>query len=196
MIVNGSSVLIVAWVKDLQTVRPLLFFLHFLVVTCPPGSEREKERAWFLPFCIHVVQLLSHVWLFATPWTVALQPSLSFTVSQDLLNLVFIESMMISNQLIFCCPFLLLLSIFPSSRFFPTSWLFTSGSHSIEVSASVLLMNIQGWFPLGLTGLISLQSKGLSRVFWSHTPVKTFTLECEWERTCCGLWDPWHASML
>ena len=54
---------------------------------------------------------------------------------------------------------------FPASGSFPMSQLFTSSSQSIEVSASVLPMNIQGWFPLGWTGLISLLSKGLSRVF-------------------------------
>ena len=59
------------------------------------------------------------------------------------------------------------LQSFPASESFPMNWLFKSGSQSIGVlaSASVLPMNIQGWFPLGLTGLISLQSKGLSRVF-------------------------------
>ena len=60
---------------------------------------------------------------------------------------------------------------FPASRFFPMSQLFTSGGKSIgaSASASVLPMNIQGWFPLGLTGWISLQSKGLSRVFSNTT---------------------------
>ena len=69
--------------------------------------------------------------------------------------------------------FLLLPSIFPSIRVFPMSWLCTSGGQSIRasISASVLPMNIQDWFPLGLTGLISLQSKGLSRVF-SNTTVQ------------------------
>ena len=64
-------------------------------------------------------------------------------------------------------------SIFPTSGSFPVSQLFTSGSQSIGDSASapVLLMNIQDWFPLGLTGLISLQSKGLSKVF-SNTTVQ------------------------
>ena len=52
---------------------------------------------------------------------------------------------------------------FPESGSFPMSWLFASGGQSIRASASVLPMNIQWWFPLGLTGLISLQSKGLSR---------------------------------
>ena len=62
---------------------------------------------------------------------------------------------------------------FPASGSFPVSELFASGGQNLGVpaSASVLLMNIQGWFPLGLTGLISLQSKGLSRVF-SNTTVQ------------------------
>ena len=61
------------------------------------------------------------------------------------------------------------LQSFSASGSFPMSWLFASGGQIIEASASVLLMNIQGWFPLGLTGLISLLSKGLSRVFSSTT---------------------------
>ena len=62
---------------------------------------------------------------------------------------------------------------FPESGSFPMSWLFTSGGQSIGASASVLPVNIQGWFPLGLTGLISLLSKWFSRAFsnttiWKH----------------------------
>ena len=69
-------------------------------------------------------------------------------------------------------PLLLLPSIFPNIRgSFSMSWLFTSGGQSIGASASVLLMNIQDWFPLGWTGCISLQSKGLPRVF-SNTTVQ------------------------
>ena len=68
-------------------------------------------------------------------------------------------------------PFSSCLQSFPASGSFPVSWLFTSGGQSIGTSAlaSVLPMNIQGWFPLGLIGLISLLSKGLSRVFSSTT---------------------------
>ena len=68
-------------------------------------------------------------------------------------------------------PFSFCLPSFPASGSFPVSWLFTSGSQSIGVStsASVLPMNIQGCFSLGLTGLISLQSKGLSRIFFRTT---------------------------
>ena len=61
------------------------------------------------------------------------------------------------------------LESFPASGSFPVSWLFTSGGQSIGASASVLPMNVWGWFPLGLTCLISLQTKGLSRVFSSTT---------------------------
>ena len=68
-------------------------------------------------------------------------------------------------------PFSSCLQFFPASGSFPMSWLFTSGGQSIGTSASVLPMNIQGWLPLGLTGLISLQSKGFSRVF-SNTTVQ------------------------
>ena len=71
----------------------------------------------------------------------------------------------------FAVPFSRCLKSFPASGSFPMSWLFASGSQSIRASdsASVLLMNIQGWFPLLLTGLISLQSKGPSKVFSSTT---------------------------
>ena len=75
---------------------------------------------------------------------------------------------------ILCHPFLLLPSIFPTSGSFLMSQLFASGGQNIGVSASasVLPMNIQGWFPLGLTGCISLQSKGFSRVFCNTTVQK------------------------
>ena len=119
-----------------------------------------------------VVQSLSRVRLFLTPWTAARQASLSITSSQSLLKLMSIELVMPSNHLILSRPLLLLL-IFPSIRVFSMSQFFTSGGQSIGVSASasVLPMNIQDWFPLGWTHLISLQSKGLSRVF-SNTTVQ------------------------
>ena len=65
------------------------------------------------------VQSLNHVWLFANPWTAARQASLSFTISWSLLKLMSIEWMMPSNNLILCCPLLLLPSVFPSIRVFP-----------------------------------------------------------------------------
>ena len=121
-----------------------------------------------------VVLSFSHVRLFATPWTAAHQVSLLFTISQSLLRLMFLESVMPSNHLILCHPLLLLPSIFPSIRVFSNELALASGGQSIGTSASssVLPMNIQGWFPLGLTGLISLQFKGLSRVFSNITVQK------------------------
>ena len=82
-----------------------------------------------------------------------------------------IYSVMPFNHFILCCPLLLLPSIFPSIRSFPMSQFFTLGGKSIGVSASVFSMNIQDWFPLGWTGLISLQSRGLTTVF-SNTAVQ------------------------
>ena len=153
------------------------------------------------------VQSLSHVWLFATPWTAACQATLcitksptphmmpclllpgeesghglapwtaarqaflSFTISRSLLKLMPIEWMMPSNHLILCRPLLLLPSVFPSIRVFSNElalrirWPKYCSFHS----ESVLPMNIQGWFSWGLTDWISLQSKGLSRVFPSTT---------------------------
>jgi len=116
-----------------------------------------------------VVQLLSHVGFFATTWTAACQLSLSFTIFQRLLKFMSSESMMPSNHLILCCPpSSLAFNLSQPSGSFPVSLLFPSGGHSIGAS-SVLPMNIQGWFPLELTGLISLQSKGLLSVFSSTT---------------------------
>ena len=114
-----------------------------------------------------------HVQFFVTPWTAAHQASLSFTISWSLLKLMSIELVMPSNHLVLCCPFSCPQS-FPSSGSFLVSWLFASGGQNIwaSASASVLPMNIQGWFPLGLSGLISLLSKGLSRVFSSTTVQK------------------------
>ena len=95
------------------------------------------------------------------------------TISQSLLKCMSVELVMLSRAwwLILCHPLLLLPSIFPSIKSSPVSQLFASGGQSIRVSASasVFSMNIQGWFPLGLTGLIILQSRRLSRVFFSTT---------------------------
>ena len=130
-----------------------------------------------------VVQLLSGVKLFATPRTVAHQASLSFTISWRLLRLMAIESVMLSNGLILCHPLLLLPSIIPSLRVFSKSRLFISGGQSIEASASasVLPMNIQGWFPFGWTGLIL---NGWVIQYVSYISIKLFS------------WHPNHHHMI
>ena len=122
---------------------------------------------------ISSVQTLSCVPLFATPWTTACQASLSITSSRNLPKPMSTESVMPSNHLTLCRPLLLLPSIFPSIGSFQMSQLSATDGQSIGVSAStsVLPMNSQDWSPLGWTGWISLQSKGLSRVF-SNTTVQ------------------------
>ena len=120
-----------------------------------------------------LVQSLSCVRLFATPWIAAHQASLSITNSRSSLRLTSIESVMPSSHLILCHLLLLLPSIPPSNRSFPVSQLFTWGGQSTGVSALALFLRkkSQGWSPSEWTGWISLQSKGLSRVF-SNTTVQ------------------------
>ena len=103
----------------------------------------------------------------ATPWTAARQASQPIVSDRSLLKLMSLASVMPSNHHILCRPLLLLPSIPPSLRVFsnesalPIRW----PKYWVSASASVLPVNIQGWFPLGWTGWISLKSKGLSRVF-------------------------------
>ena len=119
------------------------------------------------------VQSLSHVRLFATPRTAARQASLSNTYCRSLPKPMSIEWVMPSTHLILCCPLSSCPESCPASGSFQMSQLFASGGQSIGVSAltSVLPMNTQDQSPLGLTGWISLKSKGLSRVF-SNTTVQ------------------------
>ena len=123
------------------------------------------------------VQSLSHVRLFAILWTTAHQATLSITNSWSSHKLKSIESVMPSNHLILCCPLSYHLQSFPTSGYFQMSQLLASGGQNLGVSASasVLPMNTQDWFPLGWTGWISFQSKGLSRVF-SNTTVQKHQL--------------------
>ena len=137
-----------------------------------------------------VVQSLGCVQLFLTPWTAAYQVPLPFTISWSLL--MSFESMKLSNHLIFCYSCLFLPSVFLSIRVFsngvcrrwPKYWSF-----------SILPMSIQGWFPLRWTGLISLLSKELSRVFssstvWKHQFFSTMlslpsgSHNCSFDRKC------------
>ena len=118
------------------------------------------------------VQSFSRVWLFTTPWITACQASLSITNSRVHSDSTSIQSVMPSRHLILCRPLLLLPSIFLIIKVFSVKQLFISGGQSIGPSASVLLKNIQGLFPLVLTGLISLQTKKLSRVFSDTTVQK------------------------
>ena len=118
-----------------------------------------------------VFQSLSHVWLFATTWAARIpcaSPSPRACSNSCPLN-QWCHSIISSSVVPLSSPF----QFFPTSGFLPMSQFFTSGDQSIGVSASasVLPMNIQDWFPLGWTGLNSLQSNGLSRAF-SNTTVQ------------------------
>ena len=128
----------------------------------------------FIISCSDFITLLlfshsHHVWPFVTSWTAAQQAFLSFTTSRSLYKLMSTESVMPSNISSTVILFSFCLQSFPASGSFPMSRFFASGGRNIGASASVLQMNIKGWFPLGLTGLISLQFNGLSRVFSSTT---------------------------
>ena len=177
------------------------------------------------------VCVLSHVRLFATPWTVAHQALLSMefyrqeyqfcccsvtqscrtlcdpmdysvpgfpvlhSPLQSLLKLTSTESVMpwtISS----CYLLLPLPSVFPSIRVFLMSRLLTSGGQRIGASASFLPMNIQDWFPLGLTSLISLKFKGLWRVFSNTTVQKRlfFSVQSSLRSTLISIHDYWKKS--
>ena len=128
--------------------------------TSPTGGRAKKflPRASGGTLVLVVVQLLSRVGLFATPWTVSHQASLSFTVPQSLLRLMSIELVMPSNISSPVTPFSSCPQSFPPLASSPMSQLFISGNQRTGAAASelVLPVNIQDWFPLGLTGLISL----------------------------------------
>ena len=126
--------------------------------------ERETRRS--KPYV--VVQSLSHVQLFATPWTAALQASLSFLSARACSDSCALSQR--SHPTISSISFSSCLLPFPASGSFPVTLIFTSSGKISGASAllSLLPMNMQDWFPLGLTGLISLQSKGLKSLPQHH----------------------------
>ena len=152
--VLGASVLL----------RP--FWFLFLVVSHCSVTSNSVQFSSVTQSCLTLCYPMNQ-------WTSACQASLSITNCRSQHKPMSIESVMPSNHLILCCPLSSCPQSFPASGSFPISQLFASGGPSIGVSASasVLPMNIQDWFPLGWTGWISLQSKGLSRVF-SNTTVQ------------------------
>ena len=155
------------WVTKLSTAQKFLWANSY---SCPSVFTTDcfqdlhgYPNSWILKSLrsdqIRSDQSLSRVRLFATPWIAAHQASLSITNSRSSLRLMFIESVMPSSHLILCRPLLLLPPILPSIR--------------VSALASFLPKKSQGWSPLEWTGWISLQSKGLSRVF-SNTTVQFF----------------------
>ena len=140
------------------------------------------------------IQLLHGVWLFVTPWTAAHQASLSFTISQNLLKFLSIESVMPLNHLILCHLLPLLPSIFPRIKVFSNESTLQLGGQSIGSLASVLPINIQGWSPLGLMvwshcsprdsqvfSIIKAQKHqffGTQHSLWSNTHIHTWLFVC------------------
>ena len=133
---------------------------------------------------VFVVQLLSRVRFSVTLWTVAYQTPLFLTISWSLLKFMFMSQWCYLTISSFVTLFSFCLQSFPASGSFPVNSPFASGGHSIGASASD--MNIQGWFPLGLTALISLQLKGLLRVF------SRITVQKHWFFSAQSLWSNSH----
>ena len=136
--------------RDILGLVDLLWDQHSVLWILRSWLEWQKCLKWYRG-TVEALLLFSRsvVSDSVTPWTAARQSVLKF---------MSIELVIPSNHLILCCPFLLLPLIFPSIRLFLMSQLFAPGGQSIRASASasVLLMNIEDWFPLGLTALISL----------------------------------------
>ena len=135
-------------------------------------SGKGVCQGWILSLCFSSVKSVSRVRLFATPWTATHQASLSITTGACSNSCPFSRSChpAISSSVV---PFSFCLQSFSASESFPVNQFFTSDGQSIgpSTTASALPMNIQDWFPLWLTPLISLLSTGLSRVF-SNTTVQ------------------------
>ena len=151
------------WRRELQQlseyfqILKIIFSCNYLDISDKFGLNFGPNNLYNCPnSLVHVllssVQLLSHVWLFETPWITARQASLSITISQSSLKFTSIESVMPSSHLILCRP--LLLQSLPASESFPMSQLFASGGQSTGVSAlaSFLPKNTQGWSLLELPG--------------------------------------------
>ena len=159
-------------------------FVHVIIVSWSKVLEMKLFSSIQLLSCVslqpHGLQSQASLSItnFLQPHGLQSQASLSITNSRSLLKLVSIASVLPPNHLILCHPLPLPPSIFPSIRVFsnesilhirwPKYWSFNIGA-----SASVFPMNTQDWFPLGWTVWISLQSKGLSRVFSNTTIQKT-----------------------
>ena len=170
----------------------------------PLSLSHQETEISLLSFSIRgqfsSVQLLSHAWLFANPWTAVHPAPLPITNSRSLPKTMFIKSMMPSNHLILCCPLLLLPPIPPSIRVFSSESALRMRWPSIRVSASasVLPMNTQDLSPSGRTDWISLQSKGLSRVFPNTTVQKHqfFSVQLSSQSNSTSIHDHWKNHSL
>ena len=156
-----------------------------------------------VPSFVVAVQSVSHVWLFVTPWTAAYQAPLSSTVSQSLFKFISIESVMLSNHFVFCCPLLLLPSVFPSLRVFSYEsalcirWSkYWSFSISLSNEYSGLISFRIDWFDLlavqvfSSTTIWKHQFFGAQLSLWSNFHIHTRLLE----KPKLLLYGPWSAK--
>jgi len=128
MVTGGCSLWKIHWVKICDIQHKVCFTKDYVASELTRGGYKYEmgvtakcgwvKTTWITVLMLVVVELLSPVWLFVTPWTAACQNSLSFTISQSLFKLMSIEPVMPSNHLILCCPLLLLPSVFPSIKIF------------------------------------------------------------------------------
>ena len=164
---------------------------------CLAFSRRKYDGKWYyyLTFyfvLVGVVQLLGCIQLFVTPWTAARQASLSFTISCSFLKLMSFESVMPAKHLILCRPpFSSCPQSFPPSACF--QWVSSLNQMVKVLKLQHQSVNIQGWFPLGLTGLIVLLSEGLSRVFSSTIVqnINSLALSILYGPTLTSIHDQW-----
>ena len=153
-----------------------------------PGCRRDEEGQPQSREEYVVVQSLSCVWLFAAPWTAARQAFQSFTIlcSNSCPLSQWCCPIISSSVTFFSCP-----QPFPALWSFPRSQLYASGGQTTGASASVFPINIQGWFPCGLIGLISLLSPGTLKSLLQHHSLKASVLRCSaflWSNSHISLW--------
>ena len=145
----------------------------------PLGISWKEDLQFNILVLFSSVQSLSRVPLFVTPWTAARQAYLPLTVFQSLLKLMFIEPVMPSNHLILFCPFSSCLQSFPASGSFPMSLHFASGGQctGASISASVLPMNIQAWFPFRINSFYLFAVPGMLQSLLQHHNSKASVLQ-------------------
>ena len=217
--VSGTGILTKCW-KDMRkgpqgpeavTHRTAWLWLFFYLVFWKPSvpadfnglmptapcwfsePSRPSKKCLWLKIARVVVQLLNHVWLFATPWTAVHHASLSFTISWSLLKLMSVESAMLSNHLILCCPLLLLPLIFPSIRVFsnesalyirwPKYWRFRFSISPSHEYSGLVSFRID-WFEL-------LVVQGTLKSLLQHHSLKAWTLWCSVFFMSCWLIRKW-----
>ena len=176
---------------------PGICWIFLFPCTWKRWSFETLDKKWLLQYCSSCFSLSklcqSCVQFFVTVWSAAAWASLSFTVSWSLLKLTSIQLAMPSNPLILVACFFSCSQTFPAKGSFPRSWLFTSGGQSIGVSASasVLPMNIQGWFSFRIYWFDLFAVQGTLKSFLQHRNSKTSILWCSaffWSSSLICTW--------